>query len=140
MDSMVSFLGVVPHKELLSSYMDGETDVVVLPSVDLGGYAHEGIPVALMEAMACGLPVVSTSTGGIPELLGRGAGIMVPAADPQALAEALESLSLDPELRSQLGAKGRRRIEESFCVERTTHELIASISMTAQRLRPRQTG
>ena len=57
----------------LSTY--AQIDVVVLPSIDLGNGYHEGIPFALMEAMAYAIPVVATETGGIPELIGGGAGL-----------------------------------------------------------------
>ena len=86
----VSFAGFVANDELLLSYKRGEIDAVVMPSIDLGGGVHEGIPVTLMEAMAYGIPVISTTTGGTPELLRDGAGILVPSRDPAALAEAIE--------------------------------------------------
>jgi glycosyltransferase involved in cell wall biosynthesis len=74
---------------------------------------EEGIPVALMEAMACGIPVIGTQTGGIPELLRDGAGLVVPPNDPEALAEALRSLAGRPALRRELGAEGRKRIDRA---------------------------
>jgi colanic acid/amylovoran biosynthesis glycosyltransferase len=125
--STISLLGQVPHERIAGWYRDLEVDAVVLPSIDLGDHLHEGIPVALMEAMAHGIPVVSTDTGGIPELLGEGAGVMVPARDPEALAAALENLVRDPDLRLRLGIAGRRRVEEGFAIERTTGALAAFI-------------
>jgi glycosyltransferase involved in cell wall biosynthesis len=92
--------------------------MVVLPSL------HEGIPVSLIEAMAYGVPVVSTFAGGTPELLERGAGLLVPPEDPLALADAIERLVRDPELRKQLGETGRRRVEDSFAVEKVVAELV----------------
>jgi len=83
----VNFLGHVPHAALLAMYERNAVDLVVLPSLDLGRGKHEGIPVSLIEAMAYGVPVISTATGGIPELLINGTGIIVPQADPVALAE-----------------------------------------------------
>jgi len=127
LETAVSFLGQVPHERVLQLYRDGDVDVVVLPSVDLGNHLHEGVPVCLMEAMANGIPVISTETGGIPELLRDGAGIMVRPQDPEALAKAIERLILDPALRAQLGLAGRRRIEEQFAVEKTVAELAARI-------------
>ena len=123
----VSFLGPVPHERILGWYRVHQVDSVVLPSVDLGNHVHEGIPVALMEPMAYGIPVISTETGGIPELIGEGAGIMVPPADPGALADALEQLIRNPTLCSALGAAGRQKIEEQFSIERTVAELAARI-------------
>ena len=68
----VEFMGQVQHAGLLQLYQACNIDMVVLPTL------HEGIPVCLMEAMAYGVPVISTATGGIPELLRDGAGIIVP--------------------------------------------------------------
>jgi colanic acid/amylovoran biosynthesis glycosyltransferase len=119
----VRMAGITPHAELLRRYRDGEVDCVVLPSLDLGAGLHEGISVALIEAMAHGVPVVSTSTGGQPELLGDGSGIMVPPADADALADALERLLTSRALRLELGQRGRRRIERDFDVGRVADEL-----------------
>lgn len=127
LEDRVRFLGQVPHEHLIDWYRDGNFDIVVLPSVDLGDHEHEGIPVSLMEAMAHGIPVISTQTGGIPELIGNGAGLLVPPQNPPALADALEALIRDSSLRAQLGAAGRRRIEERFSVARTAAELVACI-------------
>jgi colanic acid/amylovoran biosynthesis glycosyltransferase len=124
---MVEFLGRVPHDRLLDWYRRREIDLVILPSVDLGNHLHEGIPVSLMEAMAQGVAVVSTTTGGIPELLRDGAGVLVPPQDPAALAEAIERLIGDRESREQLAAAGRRRIEEQFSVEHAVTKLAARI-------------
>ena len=107
----VRLLGTVPHAELLELYRDGRVDCVVLPSL------HEGISVALMEAMAHSVPVVATRVGGVPELLDGGAGLLVPPEDPAALAEALELLLVSPSARVAVGEAGRRRVEEEFDVE-----------------------
>jgi len=123
----IRFWGQVPHERLIGWYRDGHFDIVVLPSVDLGNHDHEGIPVSLMEAMAHAIPVISTNTGGIPELIGNGAGLLVPPQDAPALADALEAFTRDSSLRAQLGAAGRRRIEEQFSVTRTAAELVACI-------------
>jgi len=94
----VHFLGVragVP--ELLAA-----SDVFALAS------DWEGSPLSVMEAMAAGLPVVATSVGGVPELVGDGAtGILAPPGDVGALAGALESLARDPQRRREMGAAGR---------------------------------
>lgn len=78
----------------------------VLPSHD------EGLPMALLEAMARGLPVVTTPVGGIPELVTHDVdGLLVPPGDPVALASALASLSRSPELRERLGAAACARVQ-----------------------------
>ncbi len=120
----VRFLGQLSHAEVLGFYRQGEVDGVVLPSIELGNGLHEGIPVALLEAMAYGLPVVSTCTGGIPELMEGGAGMLVPPGDAEALAQALGCLQANPVMRKNLGEAGRRRIEERFDVACIANELI----------------
>jgi colanic acid/amylovoran biosynthesis glycosyltransferase len=116
-------LGTVPHAELLRLYAEGRVDCVVLPSLDLGDGLHEGISVALLEAMAYGIPAIGTRTGGLPELLDDGGGVLVPPADAAALADALERLLGSAVLRAELGRAGRRRIEEEFDVMTITREL-----------------
>lgn len=75
----------------------------------------EGIPVVLMEAMGMEIPVLATRIMGIPELIEDGkSGLLVPPADPAALADALERLLTDAELRRALGPEGRRRVLEDF--------------------------
>ncbi len=84
----------------------------------------EGIPVALMEAMAMEVPCVSTSITGIPELIRNEIdGILVPPADEDQLAAALARLIQDPDLREQLGRAGRRRVEDDFHLHRNVEKL-----------------
>ncbi len=123
----VSLVGQLPHEEILAFYRNHQVDAVVLPSVDLGGHVHEGIPVTLIEAMAFGVPTISTTTGGIPELL-RGAGILVPPADAAALADAIGSVLHDPRLRSKLSDLGRQRVEAQFSVRSTVKALLQRIA------------
>jgi glycosyltransferase involved in cell wall biosynthesis len=80
-----------------------KVDAIVLPS------DHEGTPVALMEAMACGLPVVAAATGGIPALVGD-SGLLIPRRSPEALAAAISRLASSPRLRQHLGKQARARI------------------------------
>jgi sugar transferase (PEP-CTERM/EpsH1 system associated) len=77
----------------------------------------EGTPVTMLEAMASGLPVVSTAVGGIPDLVLDGAsGALVPPGDPQRLAEALATYVVDEERTRLHGAAGRARIEQKYSV------------------------
>jgi glycosyltransferase involved in cell wall biosynthesis len=83
-------------------------DVFVLPST-----GNEGLPQALMQAMACALPVVTTAAGAIPELVRGGEnGLVVPAENPAALAEAIARLLGDRALAGRLAAAGRREVEQ----------------------------
>lgn len=119
----VRFLGQLPHRALLNLYHQNEVDLVVLPSLDLGGGLHEGIPVSLIEAMAHGVPVISTQTGGIPELLRDGAGLLVPSADASALAEAIGELLTSSERRQEQGSAGRERVQAKFSESKVLSEL-----------------
>lgn len=84
-------------------------DVAVLPSFT------EGLPNVALEASAAGVPVVATAVGGTPEVVAdRETGLLVPPADPAALAAALLTLLRDPATRSRMGAAGRRRMRERF--------------------------
>jgi colanic acid/amylovoran biosynthesis glycosyltransferase len=75
----------------------------------------EGIPVALMEAMAAGVPVVATRLSGIPELVQDGVtGLLVEPHDPEALVGALERLLADDALAAELSANARALVERSF--------------------------
>jgi glycosyltransferase involved in cell wall biosynthesis len=87
-------------------------DLFVLPSLS------EALPVAVLEAMAAGRPVVATSVGGVPEAVVNGVtGLLVPPRNPTALAEAIVSLLSGPELRQQMGQAGRERVLQHFSVE-----------------------
>jgi glycosyltransferase involved in cell wall biosynthesis len=97
-----------------------EADVVALPSWT------EGLPLAALEAMAQGRPVVATPVGGTPEVVVDGeTGLLVPPRDPEALAAAIGRLLGDPDLRRRLGDAGRRRAEERFSLEAMTRRMLA---------------
>jgi glycosyltransferase involved in cell wall biosynthesis len=114
----VRLLGTVPHAELLGMYRDQRVDCVVLPSL------HEGLSVALVEAMAYGVPVIATGVGGVPELLEHGAGVLVPPSDADALTEALARVLGSSALRTELAHAGRRRVEAEFEVGAIARELV----------------
>jgi glycosyltransferase involved in cell wall biosynthesis len=97
-------------------------DVYAFPS------RNEGFPVAPIEAMACGLPVVAADAPGVADILGDRAGVVVPVGDAEALARALGSLLDDEALRADLGARARRRAEERFSHESVGRELRAFLS------------
>jgi glycosyltransferase involved in cell wall biosynthesis len=88
-------------------------DIVSIPSLS------EGMPVVALEAMAAGLPVVATHVGGTPEVVEDGAtGLLVPPARPEALAEALEQLLVNPALREKMGRAGQARVSSKFSITR----------------------
>jgi colanic acid/amylovoran biosynthesis glycosyltransferase len=133
----VQFLGQLPHERVLELYRESPISCSVLPSVELGPGEHEGIPVALVEAMARGVPVVSTETGGIPELVTAGTGILVPAGDPPALAAGIARVLLDEDLGDRLGREAARSVGENFSVETTSRDLARRFERASQRGRIR---
>ena len=99
--------GLVPSSEVRDSLR--QADVFLHASLS------EGIPTAALEAMACGLPVVTTDCGGVREAVRDGVdGFVVPLRDASALAEALRMLAARPELRRRMGASGRARVSTAF--------------------------
>jgi colanic acid/amylovoran biosynthesis glycosyltransferase len=99
----------------------GKATVVVLATVLSSNGKREGIPTVLMEGMACGLPVVSSSISGIPELVEHDySGLLLPPGDAVALANAFQRLNADPLLRDQMGQAGREKILRDFNLQDST--------------------
>jgi glycosyltransferase involved in cell wall biosynthesis len=121
----VRLAGDVPHDALLARLQAGEYDVSVISSVERPGGLMEGVPVALIEAMAAGAVVVGTDSGSVGELVDGTTGLLVPHSDPAALCAALERLAGDPELRARLREAARRRVERDFDGARTGAKLRA---------------
>ena len=94
------------------------------PSIVTESGKMEGIPVALMEAMAVGLPVVATELSGVPELVRQGdTGILVPPADSVALADAIEHVRANPVEASERAAAARRLVVQDFELSRNVRAL-----------------
>ena len=105
-------------------------DLFVLPSLE------ESLPLAILEAMAAGLPVVSTTVGGIPECVDDGVtGTLVPPADGRALAEAIVPLVTSPESRRQMGEAGRRLMLGQFSPKAVTPQIESIFSRVTARRR-----
>jgi glycosyltransferase involved in cell wall biosynthesis len=100
-------------KENIFDYLN-VSNVFVLSSL------WEGLPLSLLEAMACGLPVVATNVGGIPEVVKDGlSGFLVEPKNPTILAKKIEYLlNLDIESRKKMGAEGRKIVESKFSLEK----------------------
>jgi glycosyltransferase involved in cell wall biosynthesis len=105
----VRFLGELPREDLVGAYNAATCVVHSRPD--------EVFALALIEALACGRPVVAAAGGGTPELIAD-AGVLVPPEDPGAFAEQLRSLLGDSERRAALGAAARRRAEQHFSLDR----------------------
>ena len=112
----VSFTGRIAYEEFARYY--AEATMAVIPSL------YEGFGMPAGEAMACGVPVISTSGGALPEVVGD-AGVIVPPADAEALRQAIVSLLDDPERRKRLGEAGLARVKSSLtwrhAAEKTVH-------------------
>ena len=99
-------------------------DLLAAPSVVQSDGAMDGIPNVVLEAMACGLPVVTTAVAGIPEVARDGTtALLVPERDPEALARALERLGREPELAGRLSRAARALVETEFDLRKTAREL-----------------
>jgi glycosyltransferase involved in cell wall biosynthesis len=86
----------------------------------------EGLGLVFLEAMATGLPVLATRVSAVPEVVRDGeTGVLVPAADANALSAAMGELAADPARRRALGATGRRRVRAEFGLERMIEETLA---------------
>jgi glycosyltransferase involved in cell wall biosynthesis len=116
--------GPLDQTELHRAYLGA--DVFCLPCRILADGDRDGIPNVLVEAMACGLPVVTTPVSGIPELVRAEAnGLLVPPDDPEAVAEALLRLRTDPELAARLGRAGRESVLRRFDGDHLARRLAA---------------
>jgi glycosyltransferase involved in cell wall biosynthesis len=120
----VADLGLDRHVRLFGGASSAEVCRRLQASdVMLHAGVTEGIPNAIVEAMACGLPVVAAGCGGIPEAVTDGVeGFLVPPRDPEAMARALLRLGQDASLRRRMGQAGRRRVISAFTQERE-HEM-----------------
>jgi glycosyltransferase involved in cell wall biosynthesis len=122
LQAIVSLPGAIENEQLRAMYLDGSIDLVALSSVRVDGI-QEGIPVALMEAMSVGTPVVATDSGGTLELIGDGVGVFVPQRDSAALAGAIEHLMSSPECLSTVGNRGKAKVESEFNSVKTARAL-----------------
>jgi glycosyltransferase involved in cell wall biosynthesis len=102
-----------------------DCDVFVLASAPDERGASDIFPTVIAEAMATGKPVLSTTVAGIPELVANGeTGLLVPPGDARALANAMEQLAGNENLRGDFGRAGRLRIEQKFTIEKTIEPLL----------------
>jgi len=112
----VRFVNGISTEQMVRYY--AQAAIAVVPSV------YEGFGLPAGEAMACGVPVVSTDGGALPEVVGD-AGVIVPVKDVDALVAAIDALLQDPVKREELGERARKRIEENFCWQVCARQMTA---------------
>jgi glycosyltransferase involved in cell wall biosynthesis len=124
LESRIASLGLTANFKLLGSREDvfsilQMSDIFCLPS------RSEGLPNALIEAMACGLPCVATNVGGSPEVLAHGeSGLLVPSEAPEQLAQALTRLLSEPGLARDLGVRAEKVVRRRFTSEAMMSNLV----------------
>ena len=125
LEALVEELGLGPSVLRLGAWPPAEVaDFVEALDVGVLSSHFEGMPLAVMELMAAGKPVVATAVGGVPDLVGDGVhGLLVQPGDPDALAEAVASLLRDPERRAAMGEAGRERQRRDFDFTRMVRRL-----------------
>lgn len=115
LEHVVEFVSGVPQERIVELYASSQ--VAVVPSL------YEGFSLPAIEAMACGVPLVSTTGGALPEVVGDAA-VTVPPNDPSALAAALGEMLDDPGRRDRVGAAGRARVLDRFTWRRSAEGMI----------------
>jgi glycosyltransferase involved in cell wall biosynthesis len=124
----IEFAGFIPTRHLHERYRNGAYHAVVLASRSDGLTEMEGVPSALIEAMAAGVPVVATDSGSIGELLDEQTGWLVPASRPEALSLALLELYLNPETARIRARRAFELVAERHDVRRQMRELAGMLS------------
>lgn len=118
LEETVVFTGAADNHQVLAWWQGA--DVAVLSS------DSEGMPVSLLEAAACAVPIVATAVGGIPELVETGkTGILVPPGEAPALAEGIKTLLLNPDQARRMGQAARNEIEQRFSIEHQGDQLLS---------------
>ena len=128
----IHVLGPLPNRELPAYYSAAR--VTVYPSVtthrgdlaDLQGWSEQ-VGTVILQSMACGTPVVATSSGAIPEYLHADTGLLVPEHDPEALARAIKRVMTDDRLRDRLSRNGERYIADRFDAKKNVEKAEAMI-------------
>ena len=106
-----------------AGYRTEMVDVTAAADIAVLSSDNEGTPVSLIEAAAAGKPAVSTSVGGVPDVVTRETGLLVPAGDAERLARCIVALAGDPALRATLGEQARQRVARRFSGERLVRDI-----------------
>jgi colanic acid/amylovoran biosynthesis glycosyltransferase len=130
LEGTLELIGPRPQEEVAK--MMADATLFVLPSIIAPDGQMEGIPVALMEAMASARAVVSTSISGIPELIESGvSGLLVPPGDARAFANAMRSLLEDRGRAREMGLRGREKVRRDFALPTCVSQLVARLDREA---------
>ncbi|MBN1416363.1 MAG: glycosyltransferase [Bacteroidales bacterium] len=122
-EANIHFTGWQTQEQILK-ILEG-AHIMIAPSITAANGEEEGLPVVLMEALAVGLPVISTKHAGIPELIENGKnGFLIPERDSDALAEKISILYDNQKLRNEFSYKGRIKIEQDFDVEKLNDQIV----------------
>ncbi|RAH99416.1 colanic acid biosynthesis glycosyltransferase WcaL [Acuticoccus sediminis] len=124
----IAFLGALPREDVVAAYR--RADVFVLASRIARNGDRDGLPNVIMEAMAMGLPVVSTEVSAVPEIVTAETGILVPPRDAAALGKALADLAASPETRTRLGQAGAARVTSHFSPDPGLDHIAARLTQT----------
>jgi glycosyltransferase involved in cell wall biosynthesis len=122
--AQVDGLGLTDRIRLLGARSD-VPELLAAADIYVSSSIWEGLPMAVLEAMMSGLPVVATAVGDIPHVLTDATGLIVPPGQPEALAEALSCLLSDAELRQSMGAAARRHAFANFSADLWMDRLLA---------------
>ena len=127
------FRGALPQSEVLETYR--KSDLFILPSrIDEDG-DRDGLPNVIVEAQSQKLPVISTNISGIPELIETERnGVLIEPDDVKALAQQLERLIKDPDLRVKMGLEGEKTVREKFSHKQTIGELTSLLNKTLEKV------
>jgi len=124
-EGFVEFLGPVPHDKLASLYNSSK--------LFLFTSKHEGLPNVVFEAMACGLPVISTAVGTVPKIIKNGVnGHIIEGKDSKIIAEKISELLTDEKLRSDIGNAARETVEKECSLENYVDELTSNFKKAAK--------
>ncbi|MFQ5771805.1 MAG: glycosyltransferase family 4 protein, partial [bacterium] len=126
LNNRIQFLGKLPHDRLIKMFEEKTVDLVVLPSIVTTSGEKEGIPVTLMEAMAHNLPVISTSTGGIPELI-KDAGVLVEAGNPTQLAICIIKFITNRDYYTQISESCREKVADEYNISNIVKKILKKI-------------
>ncbi len=130
LDGIVRLSGALPQEEVVRRLAD--CDVFALACIVNREGASDILPTVILEAIATARPIVSTRLAAVPEIVRDGeSGLLVAPGDVKGLANALELLLRDPQLRARFGAAGRRNVEAKFDVDKTAAQLLELVEAAA---------